>query len=167
MTCIQASTYTCIYLYIHIFGRQQKIIPKEWHPVLPSYKLLETLDFTFLFESNKAISAALSTSVWLFRSFDMLPHWSEVEVSKMFDSTKHHFFLDQNLGSSSCFHSVFIETSFLLRSQFQFRLFPPVSSREKDGLTLEAELQELEEPDLQNTARRLKAQVAHTPQGWL
>lgn len=97
----------------------------------------------------------------------MLPHWSEVGVSKMFDSTKHHVFLDQKLGTSSCFHSVFIETSFLLRSQFQFQLFPPVSSRGKDGLTLEAELQELEEPDLQNTARRLKAQVAHTPQGWL
>ena len=58
---------------------------------------------------------------------------------------------------------MFIETSFFLRSPFQFRLFPPVSSRGKDGLTLEAELQELEEPDLQNTARRLKAQVAHTP----
>lgn len=95
----------------------------------------------------------------------MLPHWSEVGVSKRFDSTKTPFFLDQNLGSSSCFHSVFIETSFLLRSQFQFRLFSPVSSRGKDGLTLEAELQELEEPDLQNTARRLKAQVAHTHPG--
>ena len=76
--CIQVCTH------IHIFGSQQKTSPKN--------------DTQFYRAINcwKRHLRSAATSVWLFRTFDMLPHWSEVGVSKMFDSTKHHFFWIKN-----------------------------------------------------------------------
>ena len=119
MTCIQVSTY---------IWQSTKIIPKEWHPVLPSYKLLETLDFLFFAKPTKPSSQRCHFQEFRYAA-TLVRGWSLKKVW----FKKNTIFLDQNLGSSSCFHSVFIETSFLLRSQFQIQLFHLYPQGERMG----------------------------------